>query len=101
MGALVDPDGGWYWTRREPPDRERAAAQHQGLVAALRDEGVEVVEAAPMGDSFTKAMYVRDPVITVPGGAIVLRMGVRMRRGEEADITRTMAGAGLPILARL
>jgi N-dimethylarginine dimethylaminohydrolase len=99
--ALVDPDGGWYWTRRDPPDRERAAVQHQALVAALRDEGVEVMQAAPMGDRFTKAMYVRDPVITVPGGAIVLRMGVRMRRGEEADITRTMAGAGLPILATL
>ncbi len=101
LGALVDPDGGWYWTRREPPDRERAAVEHRALVAALRDEGVEVMEAAPMGDTFTKAMYVRDPVITVPGGAIVLRMGVRMRRGEEADITRTIAQAGLPILATL
>jgi N-dimethylarginine dimethylaminohydrolase len=101
LGALVDPEGRWYWTRREPPDRERADVQHQALVAALRDEGVEVIEAAPMGDRFSKAMYVRDPVITVPGGAIVLRMGVRMRRGEEAEITRTLAGAGLPILATL
>ncbi len=101
VGALVDPDGGWYWTRQEPPDRERADVQHQALVAALVAEGIEVMQAAPMDDSFTKAMYVRDPVITVPGGAIVLRMGVRMRRGEEADITRTMAGAGLPILATL
>jgi N-dimethylarginine dimethylaminohydrolase len=101
LGALVDPEGGWYWTRRQPPDRERADAQHRGLVAALRDEGVEVVEAAPMGETFSKAMYVRDPVVTVPGGAIVLRMGVRMRRGEEADITRTVVAAGLPVLATL
>jgi N-dimethylarginine dimethylaminohydrolase len=101
LGALVDPDGGWYWTREDPPDRERAAAQHHGLVTALRDEGVEVVQAAPMGDRFTKAMYVRDPLVTVPGGAIVLRMGVRMRRGEEPDITRTVANAGLPVLGTL
>jgi N-dimethylarginine dimethylaminohydrolase len=101
LGALVDPDGGWYWTRQDPPDRERAGAQHAGLVAALRDEGVEVVQAAPMGETFTKAMYVRDPLVTVPGGAIVLRMGVRMRRGEEPDITRTVAGAGLPVLGTL
>jgi N-dimethylarginine dimethylaminohydrolase len=96
LGALVDPHGGWYWTRKDPPDRERAAAQHQGLVTALRD-----LEAAPMGDTFTKAMYVRDPLVTVPGGAIVLRMGVRMRRGEEPDITRTVANAGLPVLGTL
>ena len=101
LGALVDPDGGWYWTRRTPPDLERAAAQHAGLVAALTQAGVEVVQAPPLGDGFTKAMYVRDPLITVPGGAIIGRVGVRMRRGEEADVTRAVAAAGLPILATL
>lgn len=101
MEALVDPDGGWYWTRREPPDIDRAAEQHRGLVATLRDQGVEVIEAAPMSDRFTKAMYIRDPLVTVPGGAIIGRMAVRMRRGEEADVTRTVAAAGLPVLATL
>ena len=101
LEALVDPDGGWYWTNRRPPDRERAAAQHAGLVAALETAGIEVVAAPPMGDRFTKAMYVRDPLITVPGGAIVLRMAVRMRRGEEPDVTRAVAAAGMPILATL
>jgi len=99
--ALVDPDGGWYWTDRRPPDPARVTAQHDGLIAALEDEGVEVVRAAPMGDTFTKAMYVRDPLVTVPGGAIIARMAVRMRRGEEADITRVVAGAGMPILSTL
>jgi N-dimethylarginine dimethylaminohydrolase len=99
--ALVDPDGGWYWTDRRPPDRERVAAQHAGLVAALVDEGVEVIPAASMGDGYPKAMYVRDPLITVPGGAIIGRMAVRMRRGEEADVTRVVAAAGMPILATL
>ena len=48
-GALVDPDGGWYWTRREPPDVARAAAQHAGLVAALEADGVEVVDRGAAG----------------------------------------------------
>src|SRR5712691_10451592 len=39
-GVLVDPGGMWYWESREPPDRERIAAQHAGLVEALRAEGV-------------------------------------------------------------
>jgi len=100
-GALIDPGGGWYWTRRDPPDLARADAEHAGLVAALEREGVEVVAAPPLGDRFPKAMYVRDPLVTLPGGAIIGRPGVRMRRGEEADITRVVAGAGMPILATI
>ena len=101
LGALVDPGGGWYWTRREPPDLAHAAAQHAGLVQTLQREGIEVVAAPPLGERFTKAMYVRDPLITIPGGAVIARTGVRMRRGEEADVTRAVAAAGLPILATL
>lgn len=99
--ALVDPDGRWYWTDRRPPDLARVAAQHARLVDTLRDEGVEVVVAPPMGGGFVKSVYVRDPLVTVPGGAVIGRMAVRMRRGEEPDITRVVAAEGLPILATL
>jgi N-dimethylarginine dimethylaminohydrolase len=99
--ALVDPDGRWYWTGSEPPDLDLVHSQHAGLVAALEREGVQVDVAQPMGGAFVKSVYVRDPLITVPGGAIVGRMGVRMRRGEEPDITRTVAAIGLPILGTL
>ena len=54
-----------------------------------------------MGDHFVKSVYVRDPLITVPGGAIIGRLAVRMRRGEEADITRQIAADGMPILATI
>ena len=99
--ALVDPDGRWYWTDRRPPDLDRLAEQHRGLVHALVDEGVDVVVAPPMDDAFTKAVYVRDPIVTVPGGAIVGRMAVLMRRGEEADLSRVVAGAGMPVLGTM
>src|SRR3954471_7014834 len=99
--ALVDPDGRWYWTDRRPPDLDRLAGQHRGLVHALVDEGVDVVVAPPMDDAFTKAVYVRDPIVTVPGGAIVGRMAVLMRRGEEADLSRVVAGAGMPVLGTM
>lgn len=97
--ALVDPDGGWYWTGREPPDLERVAAQHAGLVSALRDEGVAVAE--PLGGRFVKSMYVRDPLLTVPGGGVIARMAVRMRRGEEPAMTRAVAEQGMPILGTI
>ncbi len=99
--ALVDPGGRWYWTDRRPPDLDLVAAQHAGLVQALRDEGVEVVVAEPLGGRFTKAVYARDPLITVPGGAVIGRMAVRVRRGEEPAVTREIAAQGLPILSTI
>jgi N-dimethylarginine dimethylaminohydrolase len=96
--ALVDPQGGWYWTAREAPDMDKVRAQHEGLVQTLRDQGVEVVVAEPLGGRYTKAVYIRDPLVTVPGGAVIGRMAVAMRRGEEADVTRIVAAEGLPIL---
>jgi N-dimethylarginine dimethylaminohydrolase len=98
--ALVDPDGQWYWTRREPPDLARVKAQHAGLVQTLRDEGCEVVVADPL-PGYARAVYMRDPLVTVPGGAVIARMAVRMRRGEEASLTRIVADEGLPILSTI
>ncbi len=99
--ALVDPEGRWYWTDRRPPSLDRVWQQHAGLVDALRREGVDVVLAPPMGETYTKAVYIRDPLITTPHGAIIGRMGVRMRRGEEPDVTRFVADLGMPIVGTI
>lgn len=99
--ALVDPNGRWYWASRTPPDLDLVAEQHAGLVRALEAEGVAVDCLDSLGAGFPKAIYVRDPLITVPGGAIIGRMGVRMRRGEEPLITRSVAALGMPILGTI
>lgn len=99
--ALVDPDGQWYWTDRRPPHLDLVAEQHAGLVAALRRNGVVVDVAPPLGKPFVKSIYVRDPLITTRHGAIIGRMGVRMRRGEEPDVTRFVAGLGMPIVGTI
>ena len=96
--ALVDPDGGWYWEDKEPPDLSLVRHQHEGLVAALEAEGVEVHFADPVEERFTKAIYTRDPLISVPGGVIVGRLAPLMRRGEELSVTRAVGALGVPIL---
>ncbi len=46
----------------------------------------------------TKSVFTRDPAIIVKGGAIICRMGVSYRRGEELPFMRTLAKIGMPIL---
>ena len=96
--ALVDPVPAWYWESDSPPDLSLVGEQYDGLVAALEAEGVEVHFAEPLSGRFSKAMYMRDPLVTVPGGAIIGRLAPRMRRGEEQSVMRAVASLGMPIL---
>lgn len=96
--ALVDPAGKWYWTAPDAPDLPRAQAQHLALVRSLEAAEVEVVHADPADARFSKAVYVRDPVLMVPHGAVICRPAVQMRRGEEADLAAQLAGLGVPLL---
>lgn len=98
LGAYGDEATGWYWRGREIPDLATQQAQHDALVAALREEGVEVVFLDRCAPGRMKSVYTRDQVIAVEGGAIVCRMGARIRRGEEAPATETLARLGMPIL---
>lgn len=99
--ALVDPDKNWYWLSQTPPDMTKVNAQHDAFVATLRHHGVEVVFAPDLPPTFTKSMYARDPLLTVPGGAVITRLAPRMRRGEARSITQTVARAGMPILGTI
>lgn len=97
MDALVAPNGRGYWTGSAAPDMDLIVAEHDGFAQLLRDNGVEVVYAPDL-PTFPKAVYTRDPLVTVPGGAIIARTAARMRRGEEQTITQAVANAGMPIL---
>ena len=98
IGSYGDEKEGWYFQSEEIPTLASMQAQHDALVAALRAEGVEVHEVEGVAGNRLKSCYTRDPLIMVKGGAIVCRMGARIRRGEELAITRTLARIGVPIL---
>ena len=98
IGSYGDPEAGWYWQSDTVPPVSEMQAQHDGLVEALRNEGVEVAFLDGVGDGRLKSCYTRDSAIAIRGGAVVCRMGPKVRRGEEAVATRTLAGLGMPIL---
>lgn len=101
LEALVDPARRWYWTGRDRPDLALVDEQYQGFVDVLEANGVDVVFAPELPATYTKAVYTRDPLFTIPGGAVIGRLAPRMRRGEEQSITQTVASAGLPILGTI
>jgi N-dimethylarginine dimethylaminohydrolase len=98
IGAFGDPEAGWYWQSDEIPPLAEMQAQHDGLVAALQQEGVEVAFLDGVSGGRIKSCYTRDSSIALNGGAVVCRLGPRVRRGEEAAVTRTLANLGAPIL---
>jgi N-dimethylarginine dimethylaminohydrolase len=98
MGAFVDPNLRYYWTGEDLPDVDLVNEQYDNYIATLQGESVEVVMAPEMPRTFTKSVYTRDPLITIPGGAIIGRLAARMRRGEEQSISATVTAAGMPIL---
>ena len=84
---------GW----RSAPDFDRLEFEHQGFRETLRLSGATVIEAR--GDPGNlDSMYVYDPVLVTPRGAILLRPGKEERRGEPDALAPDLP---IPVLGRL
>ena len=96
--GAADPDR-WHYTSR--PDLPGALEEHEALVALLRSAGAEVVfHEAPLADH-ADAIFVFDPALVTDAGAVLLRMGKELRRGEESAIGQTFRQLGIPITYEL
>ena len=101
------PDGAFgnadpkHWHYVSQPDLEGARAEHDALVATLREAGCEVLYHEAELPEHADAIFTHDPVIVTDEGSIILRMGKDQRRGEEAAIGATLEDLGVPILASL
>ena len=87
---------GW----RAEPDPARVEAEHQALRAALAEAGAEVVVGEPL-EGNPDAVYVYDPVLIAERGALLLRPGKTVRRGEPDALGHELEAAGIPVLGRL
>ncbi len=94
----ADPE---RWHYAATPNLEIAQAEHDSLVATLRGAGCEVAyHDLPMPDH-ADAIFTHDPVIVTDEGAVLLRMGKTLRRGEEAAIGKVLENLAVPVLAAL
>ncbi len=94
----ADP-GSWHYASR--PGLARAREEHDALVGLLKKAGAEVLHHDAPQPGRADAIFVHDPAIVTDRGAILLRMGKELRRGEEGSLRRCLVDLGVPILARL
>lgn len=91
--AVADPER-WHYTSR--PELAEAQAEHDALVAVLRQAGAEVIYHDHPQPDRADAIYVFDPILMTDEGAVALSMGKDLRRGEEATLARCLEELGVP-----
>jgi dimethylargininase len=84
---------GW----RAAPDPARLADEHARFRVALASAGADVIEARGEPGNLD-SIYVYDPALVTPHGAILLRPGKAGRRGEPEALAPDLP---LPVLGRL
>jgi dimethylargininase len=91
----VDDPGKWHYTDR--PNLEIAQAEHDAFVAVLREAGAEVIYHDEFQPDHADAIFVHDSAIVSDQGAVILKMGKELRRGEEPLMSRCLEQLGVPI----
>lgn len=96
--ADADPEE-WHYASR--PDFDGAVAEHAAFVDALEKAGVELIwHDAPL-PGLADAIFTHDSALVTNHGSIILRMGKKLREGEEEAMARVLSSAGVPELGRL
>jgi len=100
--ALTDADPG-EWHYAAPIDLAAARHAHDRLVELLHSAGAEVqhLPGADDHDGLADGMFTFDPSLVTPAGAVLLRMGKRLRRDEVTLHERFYRDHGVPILGRI
>jgi N-dimethylarginine dimethylaminohydrolase len=97
------PEDVGSWQRlgwRAAPDIHELQREHEAFRALLANAGAEVLEVRGEPGNLD-SLYVYDPALIVPGGAILLRPGKEGRLGEPEALRPGLEAAGVPILGRL
>lgn len=95
----VDDPALWHYAGR--PDVGVAQEEHDALIAVLRRAGVEVVYHDVPQPGRADAIFCHDPALITDRGAVILRMGKALRRGEEQAMAAALEAVGVPVHYRL
>ena len=94
IGNFVE-DGFW-----RQPDTSALLSEHKSFTDLLESLGAQV-DIAPSVDGLVDSVYMHDPMIMTPHGAILLRMAKPIRKDEPIAFRKTLESIGVPILGEL
>mgnify|MGYP002589425769 CR=1 FL=1 len=111
LDIMFQKDYRLYWQGHTPLDIEKIQEEHDNLVNVLRKEGIEVkysniekdedLRTTGSGAYLPKLFYPKDPVIAVPHGFVIGRLGALGRQGEERIMAKVLANLDAPILGMI
>lgn len=82
------------------PDTTELLKEHEKFTNLLESLGCQVDVASPV-EGLVDAVYMHDPMIMTPHGAILLRMAKQVRSPEPAEFRKDLERIGVPILGQL
>ena len=82
------------------PDTTELLKEHEKFTNLLESLGCQVDVASPV-EGLVDAVYMHDPMIMTPHGAILLRMAKPVRSPEPAEFRNDLERIGVPILGQL
>ena len=83
---------------RAPVDPVLFGKQHDALANYYRDHGVAVYYVEDGRSDRPNSVFCRDKLFMTPEGAIITRLAMAQRRGEERFVAETCAKLGVPIV---
>lgn len=86
---------------RGPPDFHRAVAEYDRFVELLEQHVPEILYLPRDERTGLDSVYVHDPLVMTPDGAVLCRMGKAQRRGEPEAMQGFLSGLGIPILGAI
>ena len=84
-----------------PVDLAKAHREHEAFVALLAESGCEVIAGGSDDPNLQDAIFPFDPSILTDAGAVLCRMGKRLRSPEVVQAEDVYARLGVPIIGRI
>lgn len=81
---------------RAPVDAEKCRQQHDMLADYYRSQGIKVYYVEEQRTDRPNAIFERDHLFMTPEGAIITRLAMPARRGEERYTAQKVAELGIP-----
>ena len=91
------------WHYSKPIDLKAAQKEHDAFVSILAANGTQVVyhDLEDSTNSLSDSFFVHDPALMCENGAIIMRMGKLLRRGEEQLMKQTFQRLSIPIIGEI